>query len=82
MVANGDTLSTVFAKVGLSPAVMHAVLASSPDAKQLSRLKIGQTLEFQLTEQGELASLRSKLNSLETLALEQTPRVTYSRKSR
>lgn len=73
VVANGDTLSTVFAKVGLSPAVMHAVLASSPDAKQLSRLKIGQTLEFQLTEQGELASLRSKLNSLETLALEQTP---------
>ena len=61
---------------------MHAVLASSPDAKQLSRLKIGQTLEFQLTEQGELASLRSKLNSLETLALEQTPRDTYSRKSR
>lgn len=74
VVANGDTLSTVFAKVGLSPAVMHVVLASSPDAKQLSRLKIGQTLEFQLTEQGELASLRSKLNSLETLALEQTPK--------
>jgi len=74
VVANGDTLSTVFAKVGLSPAVMHAVLASSPDAKQLSRLKIGQTLEIQLTEQGELASLRSKLNSLETLALEQTPK--------
>ncbi|BCY00874.1 peptidase M23 [Stutzerimonas stutzeri] len=74
VVANGDTLSTVFTKVGLSPAVMHAVLASSPDAKQLSRLKIGQTLEFQLTEQGELASLRSKLNSLETLALEQTPK--------
>jgi len=74
VVANGDTLSTVFAKVGLSPAVMHAVLASSADAKQLSRLKIGQTLEFQLTEQGELASLRSKLNSLETLALEQTPK--------
>jgi len=74
VVANGDTLSTVFAKVGLSPAVMHAVLASSSDAKQLSRLKIGQTLEFQLTEQGELASLRSKLNSLETLALEQTPK--------
>ncbi len=74
VVANGDTLSTVFAKVGLSPAVMHAVLASSPDAKQLSRLKIGQTLEFQLTEQGELASLRSKLTSLETLVLEQTPK--------
>jgi murein DD-endopeptidase MepM/ murein hydrolase activator NlpD len=72
VVANGDTLSTVFAKVGLSPSVMHAVLASSQDAKQLSRLKIGQALEFKLTEDGELANLRSKLNSLETLALEKT----------
>lgn len=72
VVANGDTLSTVFSRVGLSPSVMHAVLSSSKDAKQLSRLRIGQSLEFQLTEQGELASLRSKLNSLETLALEKT----------
>ncbi|AWT11505.1 peptidoglycan DD-metalloendopeptidase family protein [Stutzerimonas frequens] len=70
VVANGDTLSTVFAKVGLSPAAMHAVLSSSQEAKQFSRLRIGQTLEFKLTEQGDLASLRSKLNSLETLALE------------
>ncbi len=73
VVANGDTLSTVFSKVGLSPSVMHAVLSSSKDAKQFSRLKIGQSLEFQLTEQGGLAGLRSKLNSLETLALEKTP---------
>ncbi|MBE7373268.1 peptidoglycan DD-metalloendopeptidase family protein [Pseudomonas lopnurensis] len=72
VVANGDTLSTVFAKVGLSSSEVHAVLASSKDAKQFSRLKIGQTLEFQLSEQGELASLRSKLNSLESLYLEKT----------
>lgn len=72
VVANGDTLSTVFSKVGLPPSVMHAVLSSSKDAKQFSRLKIGQSLEFQLTEQGDLAGLRSKLNSLETLALEKT----------
>ena len=72
VVANGDTLSTVFAKVGLSPSVMHAVLSSSKEAKQFSRLNIGQTLEFELTEQGDLASLRSKLNRLETLALEKT----------
>jgi len=72
VVANGDTLSTIFAKVGLPSSVMHAVLSSSQDAKQFSRLKIGQTLDFQLTENGELASLRSKLNSLETLVLERT----------
>jgi len=72
VVSNGDTLSTIFAKVGLPSSVMHAVLSSSQDAKQFSRLKIGQTLDFQLTEDGGLASLRSKLNNLETLALERT----------
>src|SRR3546814_2139720 len=52
VVANGDTLSTVFSKVGISPSVMHTVLSSSKDAKKFSRLKIGQSLEFQMTEKG------------------------------
>lgn len=72
VVASGDTLSTVFAKIGLPSSTLHAVLSSSKEAKRFSRLKVGQMLEFGLTEQGELKSLRSKLNSLETLALEKT----------
>ncbi len=72
VVANGDTLSTVFAKVGLPSAVVHDVIASSKEAKQLTRLKIGQELEFKLTEAGGLASLSSKLNDLESIRLEST----------
>ncbi|EIK52014.1 M24/M37 family peptidase [Stutzerimonas stutzeri TS44] len=70
--ANGDTLSTLFAKAGLPSSTVHSVLASSKEAKQLSRLKVGQVFEFHLTEQGELASLQSRINALESLHLEKT----------
>ncbi|WP_417777851.1 peptidoglycan DD-metalloendopeptidase family protein [Stutzerimonas xanthomarina] len=72
VVANGDTLSTVFAKVGLPQAAVHDVLASSKEAKQLARLKVGQRLEFELDEQGNLAQLRSQLNKLESVQLERS----------
>ena len=68
-VENGDTLSTVFAKVGLSATTLHAVLNSSKEAKQLTRLKVGQALEFKLSTDGELESLHSKLSDLESIAL-------------
>ena len=72
VVANGDTLSTVFAKIGLPSQTVHEVLSSSKEARQLSRLKIGQRLIFQLTEQGELASLASPINKLEHIQLEKS----------
>lgn len=68
-VTNGDTLSTLFAKVGLSANVLHEVLGSSKEAKQFSRLKIGQELEFQLDPEGRLESLRSKISDLESISL-------------
>jgi len=68
-VQNGDTLSTVFAKVGLSATTLHEVLNSSKEAKQLTRLKVGQPLEFNLSADGQLESLRSKLSDLESIVL-------------
>jgi len=72
VVANGDTLSAVFAKVGLPQATVHDVLASSKEAKQFARLKVGQRLEFELDDQGNLAQLRSQLNKLESVQLERS----------
>ncbi|ANF25631.1 peptidoglycan DD-metalloendopeptidase family protein [Stutzerimonas stutzeri] len=72
VVANGDTLSTVFAKVGLPQATVHDVLASSKEAKQFASLKVGQRLEFELDDQGNLAQLRSQLNKLESVQLERS----------
>ena len=58
---------------------MHAVLASSPDANAAFRLKIGQTLEFQLTEQGELASLQASSTVSKPSRWNKPPRDTYSK---
>jgi len=71
-VAKGDTLSTLFAQVGLSANDLSQVLASSPEAKRFSRLNIGQVLEFTLDEQGALLSLSSTLSPLETLAVDKS----------
>ena len=69
VVAKGDTLSTLFEKVGLPATAVHEVLASDKQAKQFSQLKRGQKLEFELTPEGQLTSLHSKVSDVETITL-------------
>lgn len=69
-VDNGDTLSVVFNRVGLSANTLHAVINSSKDAKRFTRLKVGQVLDFKLGNDGELVALKSKINDLETLRID------------
>ena len=68
-VARGDTLSTLFAKLGLPASAVHEVLASNKQAKQFSQLKHGQVLQIELDKDGQLASLHSKVSDLETIRL-------------
>lgn len=70
--ARGDTLSTLFAKVGLPSNAVHDLLASNKQAKQFSQLKHGQVLQFELDKDGQLASLHSKVSNLETIRLTKT----------
>ena len=69
VVSKGDTLSTLFEKVGLPAASVHEVLASDKQAKQFSQLKRGQKLEFELNPEGQLTSLHSKVSDVETITL-------------
>ncbi|MBV7527810.1 hypothetical protein PS893_03055 [Pseudomonas fluorescens] len=69
IVTKGDTLSTLFEKVGLPATSVHDVLASDKQAKQFSQLKHGQKLEFELSPDGQLTNLHSKLNDLESISL-------------
>ncbi|WP_415761270.1 peptidoglycan DD-metalloendopeptidase family protein [Pseudomonas sp. CP4] len=69
VVSKGDTLSTLFEKVGLPAASVHEVLASDKQAKQFSQLKRGQKLEFELDPAGQLTSLHSKVSDVETITL-------------
>ena len=71
-VGRGDTLSTLFNKVGLPANAVHEVLASNKQAKQFSQLKHGQVLEIELDTGGQLSSLHSKVSDLETIRLTKT----------
>ncbi|MDD0842055.1 peptidoglycan DD-metalloendopeptidase family protein [Pseudomonas sp. Gutcm_11s] len=68
-VASGDTLSTVFARVGLDANAVHEAINSSKDAKRFGRLHVGQALDFKLTADGKLERLSSKLSDLESIVL-------------
>ncbi|OLF51524.1 peptidoglycan DD-metalloendopeptidase family protein [Pseudomonas chlororaphis] len=74
IVAKGDTLSTLFEKVGLPATLVHEVLASDKQAKQFSQLKRGQKLEFELTPDGQLNNLHSKVSDLESITLTKGPK--------
>jgi len=68
-VANGDTLSTLFTSVGLSASTLHEVLNSSKDARQLTRLKVGQEIEFLFDDSEQLSSIHTRLGPLESLTI-------------
>ncbi|BBP61879.1 peptidoglycan DD-metalloendopeptidase family protein [Pseudomonas sp. St316] len=69
IVAKGDTLSTLFEKVGLPSASVHEILASDKQAKQFTQLQRGQKLEFELDPAGQLTNLHTKLSDLESITL-------------
>lgn len=69
VVAKGDTLSTLFEKVGLPASAVAEVLASDRQAAQFSKLRRGQRLEFEVSADGQLQGLHSKLNDLDTIRL-------------
>ncbi|NRH26002.1 peptidoglycan DD-metalloendopeptidase family protein [Pseudomonas sp. MS19] len=71
-VASGDTLSTIFEKVGLPNSTLHDVLQSDKNAKRFAKLKVGQTLDFKLTEDGQLESIECQVSQLETIRMEKS----------
>lgn len=70
-VERGDTLSTLFNKAGLSNAVMYNALESIPKEQQnkFIRLNLGQIFEFTLNDAGDLLSVSTKPDILNTYAL-------------
>lgn len=68
-VKSGDTLSKLFAEVGLGNSLMVNILDQVPEAKRFTRLKIGQELLFTLTDEGNLQELSSTVSQLETIHL-------------
>jgi murein DD-endopeptidase MepM/ murein hydrolase activator NlpD len=53
----GDTLSKIFANMGLKPSLLSRIVSSDEQAKQLSHIKPGQELRIQLDPDGEFLQL-------------------------
>lgn len=67
-VRNGDTLSDLFQRAGVSAAEMYQLLGSGSEAKQLANLAPGEELTFNIDNGGTLQSLelhRDRLNLVE-----------------
>lgn len=64
-VQQGDNLSAIFTKVGLSDQDLFRVLNSSEEAKVLNRLYPGYKLDFMIPDAGELEQLRVFKSPLE-----------------
>lgn len=71
-VSSGDTLSSVFTKAALPADTLHTLLASNKEAKQLTRIKPGQVIQITRNTQGELESMSSRLNRLESVHVTRT----------
>lgn len=66
-VQSGDNLAAIFARTGLSATTLHKVLDSSEDAGVLASIRPGQVFNIQLDTNGELQSLSSQMNALESV---------------
>lgn len=67
-VKNGDTLSDLFQRAGVSAAEMYELLSSGDEAQQLAKLNPGEQLTFHIDSSGALLSLevhRDRLNLVE-----------------
>ncbi|MGE0082299.1 MAG: OapA family protein [Thiohalomonadaceae bacterium] len=68
VVRPGDSMAAIFARLGLAPATLHAVMQSGPEARELNRLHPGQELEFRIQD-GELRALHYTIDRTRTLAV-------------
>ncbi len=70
-VQSGDSMSRIFARMGLSANLLHRILSSGKDAKKIVRIKPGETVRVRLDADDQLRELlleRNKIRSLQVLA--------------
>ena len=71
-VTSGDTLSSIFAKADLPAETLHELLENNRKARELTQIKHGQIFNITRDDKGELESLSTRLNSLESVQVTRT----------
>jgi murein DD-endopeptidase MepM/ murein hydrolase activator NlpD len=67
-VKSGDSLAKIFSRLNLSPSLLHKIIHSSKDAKELANIRPGEVLKVRLGEEEQLLELihqRSPILSLQ-----------------
>lgn len=68
-VKNGDSVSSIFTKAGLSATDLHYIMNLGSDVAVLSRIQPGQTIQYQLNQEGKLQNLRYQETPLSKLSV-------------
>jgi murein DD-endopeptidase MepM/ murein hydrolase activator NlpD len=66
-IQTGDNLSILFRRAGLNDKDIYELTSKAPEAKDLRRIRPGQTLSF-LVEEGKLQGLKYAINQLDSLS--------------
>ena len=71
-VAQGDTLSKIFADLDLPKEALQSILTANPEGRKLSRLSPGQQIKFFLAANQQLQEIKLPLNKTKTLNVKLT----------
>ena len=66
----GDSLSTIFSKLGLSNKLLYQIINAHPAGKQLSNIHPGQSISFHLDSKNNLQKLKLRISPARSLCIE------------
>lgn len=66
-VRRGDSLARIFQRQGLRASELHAILESGSEAKRLTRIHPGETLQYRTDGEGRLLAVRYEFSPLEAM---------------
>ncbi|PSV26040.1 peptidase M23 [Photobacterium sp. GB-27] len=67
VIESGESLAIAFDNIGLDGKILHSLINTDANTKQLERLRPGNILQFGFNKEGKLVELRQPRNHLETL---------------
>ena len=68
-VKSGDSLSSIFARVGLNPQLLHTILSLGDEAESLKRIHPGEIIKLKLAEQSQLVELMYDIDPTRSLRI-------------
>ncbi len=71
-VRNGDNMSRIFQRAGLSPRTLHEIMSLKSEVQTLRKIMPGEKLLLEITDAGELLSLRYQQSRLRNLVVSRT----------